>query len=107
MCLLVHSSVRTKEQSGAPLEKCLQSHKDHEIIRCPRIDLVYGEQKSTQSYGVCSNFIRIHVYLLVNTYGLSKYSNVSLMATVPIRATKTTLAIQIGCSGGNHSTNLR
>ena len=30
-CCLVHSSGRTKEWSGVPLEKSLQSHEDHEM----------------------------------------------------------------------------
>lgn len=31
MSFLEHSSGMTKEPSGAPLEKCFQSHEDHEM----------------------------------------------------------------------------
>jgi len=31
MCFLIHRSGSTQEQNGAPLEKSLQSHEDHEM----------------------------------------------------------------------------
>jgi len=46
MCCLVRSSGNTEDRSGAPLEKSLQSHEDHEMSTDQpglRISLAYGK----------------------------------------------------------------